>query len=440
MAKTNINKLKESFDFLQYLQERYGFKTAAEGGAQVIRPCPICGCEDGSCKYFTDSRYFICHNCGTSGDVLAFLQKADRLSERQAEERFRKLCADDIAITALSDIESTQTEWLWYPYIPRGKITLLTADPGTGKTFFCLYLAAAVSCGRPFYGSGMPYTEPQRVLYQTAEDGIADTIKPRLEPMQPNFGNIMVISEDQSQLSLSDERIERIMRRYRPALMIFDPLQAYLGADVDMHRANEVRPVLSHISHLAEKYRCAVVFIMHNSKMSQNQALYRALGSIDIPAVARSMLVMGKNPENPSQKVLCHEKSSLARHGQSILFEVAPERGGILFQGFTHLTADDVLSGRRETREKPSVTKDAAREALLKLFGDGESVELSEVKELMEEMGCSRRTMYNLKRELELQNFSVGFADDKKTYWLLPEVDKNEFNKRFETANKSAHS
>lgn len=75
----------------------------------------------------------------------------------------------------------------------------------------------------------MPYTEPQRVLYQTAEDGIADTIKPRLEPMQPNFGNIMVISEDQSQLSLSDERIERIMRRYRPALMIFDPLQAYLG-------------------------------------------------------------------------------------------------------------------------------------------------------------------------------------------------------------------
>ena len=286
----------------------------------------------------------------------------------------------------------------------------------------------------------MPYTEPQRVLYQTAEDGIADTIKPRLEPMQPNFGNIMVISEDQSQLSLSDERIERIMRRYRPALMIFDPLQAYLGADVDMHRANEVRPVLSHISHLAEKYRCAVVFIMHNSKMSQNQALYRALGSIDIPAVARSMLVMGKNPENPSQKVLCHEKSSLARHGQSILFEVAPERGGILFQGFTHLTADDVLSGRRETREKPSVTKDAAREALLKLFGEGESVELSAVKELMEEMGCSRRTMYNLKRELELQNFSVGFADDKKTYWLLPEVDKNEFNKRFETANKSAHS
>ena len=281
----------------------------------------------------------------------------------------------------------------------------------------------------------MPYTEPQRVLYQTAEDGIADTIKPRLEPMQPNFGNIMVISEDQSQLSLSDERIERIMRRYRPALMIFDPLQAYLGADVDMHRANEVRPVLSHISHLAEKYRCAVVFIMHNSKMSQNQALYRALGSIDIPAVARSMLVMGKNPENPSQKVLCHEKSSLARHGQSILFEVAPERGGILFQGFTHLTADD---GRRETREKPSVTKDAAREALLKLFGEGESVELSAVEELAEELGCSKRTMYNVKNELGIQNVSIGRRDDRKTYWLSPKADKTEFIERIEA--NFAHS
>ena len=207
-----------------------------------------------------------------------------------------------------------------------------------------------------------------------------------------------------------------------------------------MHRANEVRPVLSHISHLAEKYRCAVVFIMHNSKMSQNQALYRALGSIDIPAVARSMLVMGKNPENPSQKVLCHEKSSLARHGQSILFEVAPERGGILFQGFTHLTADDVLSGRRETREKPSVTKDAAKEALLKLFGEGESVELSAVEELAEELGCSKRTMYNVKNELGIQNVTTGFSTEKKTYWLLPEVSKKEFLASVEAADNFAHS
>ena len=116
--------------------------------------------------------------------------------------------------------------------------------------------------------------------------------------------------------------------------MIFDPLQAYLGADVDMHRANEVRPVLARIGQLAEKYKCAVIFIMHNSKMGQNQALYRALGSIDILAIARSMLIIGKNPDNQKQKVLCHEKSSLASHGRSILFQISPEYGGLVFDGF----------------------------------------------------------------------------------------------------------
>ena len=99
-----------------------------------------------------------------------------------------------------------------------------------------------------------------------------------------------------------------------------------------------------------------------------------------------------------------------------------------------------MLSGRRETREKPSVTKDAAREALLKLFGDGESVELSAVEELAEELGCSKRTMYNVKNELGIQNVTTGFSTDKKTYWLLPEISKKEFLASVEAADNFAHS
>ena len=171
----------------------------------------------------------------------------------------------------LSGVQSAKTEWLWYPYIPLGKITLMTADPGTGKTFFSLYLTSAVSTGNTFFVQySCQIIEPKTAIYQTAEDGIADTIKPRLEPMKPNFNNIVVIDETQEPLSLSNyEEIEQAMKDLKPALMIFDPLQAYLGAEVDMHRANEVRPVLSHIGHLAEKYKCAVIFIMHNSKMVQ---------------------------------------------------------------------------------------------------------------------------------------------------------------------------
>lgn len=334
----------------------------------------------------------------------------------------------------LEEVSTAKTEWLWYPYIPVGKITLMTADPGTGKTFFSLYLASAVSTGRPFYGQSATQTRlPRVVIYQTAEDGIADTIKPRLEPMQPNFENIYVIDESQEPITLSNyEQIEQAMKDLNPALMIFDPLQAYLGADVDMHRANEVRPVLSHIGQLAEKYKCAVIFIMHNSKMGQNKALYRALGSIDIPAIARSMLILGKHPDMPNLKVICHEKSSLAPHGQSMLFEIDTQRGGIVFDGFSDLKADDILNVKKGARDKPGVAKDEAVDGLLELLGEKGYAKLEDIQTMQEGIGCSRGTLYNAKQDLQLDNVSIGFSKNKVTYWLAPDIDKKEFKEQKE--------
>lgn len=336
----------------------------------------------------------------------------------------------------LSDVESKNTEWLWYPYIPLGKITLMTADPGTGKTFLALYLAAQVSTGRPFYGEGN-YTAGQKVVYQTAEDGIADTIKPRLEPMRPNFENIYIYNEESESLSLSSDRVEKIMQDLHPALMIFDPLQAYLGADVDMHRANEVRPVLGRIGHLAEKYNCAVVFIMHNSKMSQNSALHRALGSIDIPAVARSMLILGKDPENSSRKIICHEKSSLAPNGKSIEFEIDVSKGGVLFCGYSDLKADDILNMRSGVRNKASEKKDNVIDKLLELFGEKDYIKLN-VSELCKELDCSQGTLYNARKELQLQYYSEGFGANKTSYWLMPDTDIEAFRQAHKADINSA--
>ena len=322
----------------------------------------------------------------------------------------------------LSDVESTETEWLWYPYIPLGKITLMTADPGTGKTFLALYLTAQVSTGRPFYGESA-YHAPAVAVYQTAEDGVADTIKPRLEPMRPNFGNIYVFNEEKESLSLSSEYIEEIMQELHPKLLIFDPLQAYLGANVDMHRANEVRPVLGRIGHLAEKYRCAVVFIMHNSKASQNSALHRALGSVDIPAVARSMLVLGKDPDKPDGKIMCHEKSSLAAHGKSVLFEIAPHLGGVVFSGFSDLKADDILNQRCESRKKPSAKRDALCEDILDMFGESNRFEISSINALCTQLECSRNTLYRARDELQIKSTMTGYGKDKRIIWTLPDAD-----------------
>jgi len=336
-----------------------------------------------------------------------------------------RTAAGTLKIMSMNDIAAEQVDWLWKPYIPSGKITLITADPGMGKTFFCLYLAATVSTGRRFWGQ-LPgeHREPGRVIYQTAEDGLADTLKPRLIPMEPDFKNILVIDESEEGLSLSDERIEAAMKLYHPALMIFDPLQAYLGAEVDMHRANEVRPVMAKIAHLAEEYKCAVVFIMHNSKMGQNQALYRSLGSIDIPAIARSMLIMGKHPEIENQRLIFHEKSSLAAHGQTMAVEITPQFGGLSFCGYSEYKADDVLNARIGARSKPSVKKEDVAEKLLELLNAHDGVvSLEQVEQMQREHGWSKPTMYRAKDDLKIKSLKLGFSE-KKTWWMLPDTDE----------------
>lgn len=334
--------------------------------------------------------------------------------------------------TRLSSVESTKTDWLWNPYIPCGKITLMTADPGIGKTFLSLYLAAQVSTGRPFYGEATGRA-PAVAVYQTAEDGISDTIKPRLECMQPNFDNIFVYNESEKGLSLTDDStIEQIMKDLNPLLMIFDPLQAYLGAQIDMNRANQVRPVLGRIGALAEKYNCAIIFIMHHSKASQNAALYRALGSMDIPAVARSMLILGKDPdpEKPRGVIMCHEKSSLGEHGKSIKFEIAPQLGGVVFGGYSDLKADDILNAPKATRNKPSKKRDALIDDILDLFDGKNYIKIPKLKDLCEQLDCSQNTLYRARDELGIQSISKGYGEDKVTYWLKPDVDRDSFSEK----------
>ncbi len=351
-------------------------------------------------------------------------------TQQQVNATLAQTLPKGINLTVLSGVESTKTEWLWRPYIPLGKITLLTADPGTGKTFFCLYLAAVTSSGRTFYGNNEIIT-PSNVMYQTAEDGLSDTIKPRLEPMNPNFDKIFSIDETEKALSLSDERIEQVINYCRPKLVIFDPLQAYLGADVDMHRANEVRPIMSHMARIAERYNCAIVFVMHNSKMNQNQALYRTLGSIDIPAIARSMLVMANHPEEEEKKILCHEKSSLAQHGKSIIFHIDYSLGGICFDGFSDLKADDILNVKNHTRNKPSVKKDTAAEKLLNLLEEnGGAVTMNKVIALQIDNGWSKATLYRAKSEIDIQSVKIGYSDKKRTWWILPDIDIEAFKRK----------
>lgn len=171
-----------------------------------------------------------------------------------------------------------------------------------------------------------PY-EPIHIIYQTAEDGIDDTIKPRLEQNGADCSMIRVIDETEKELSMTDERLEQAIVETNAKLIILDPIQAYIGATVDMHRANEIRPVLKKLGMIAEKYQCAVILIGHMNKASGSKSTYRGLGSIDIQATARSVLLVARLRDKPNIRIMAQDKSSLAPAGDAIGFEMTEDRG-----------------------------------------------------------------------------------------------------------------
>ena len=189
----------------------------------------------------------------------------------------------------MSEVQSQEIEWLWYPFIPYGKLTIIQGDPGDGKTTMVLNLAAKLSKGEAL-DENMKVTEPVNVIYQTAEDGLADTVKPRLELAGADCERIIVIDESDKSLSMVDERLEQAIVRTGARLLILDPIQAYLGGGMDMNRANEARDMTKKLGALAEKTKCAIILIGHMNKASGNKAAYRGMGSIDFFAVARSVL------------------------------------------------------------------------------------------------------------------------------------------------------
>ncbi|MFT9077913.1 AAA family ATPase [Ethanoligenens sp.] len=332
-------------------------------------------------------------------------------------------------LISFDQIHAAAVQWLWYPYIPLGKLTLLQGDPGSGKTMLALKIASLVTQGGGFPGEEFnpsPSSGPAPVIFQSAEDGLADTIKPRLETMHPDFSKIYTIDESKTALTLSDERIEENLRAVRPRLFIIDPLQAYLGQGVDMHRANEIRPILARIARLADQYRCAFIFIMHMSKMANTKAMYRALGSIDIAAVARSMLTVGRHPEDPGTRVLCHEKSSLAEAGQSLCYQIDLEHGGVAFGAFCDLSSAEVLVDTNKKRNGGAALEQA--KAFLQEHMTAGYAQASEVIREAERAGIKPRTLANARTVLGILSKRVGFGQ-KGTYWwyydghVLPDME-----------------
>ena len=319
---------------------------------------------------------------------------------------------ETVKIIRMSDVELTPVEWLWKPYLPFGKLSVLQGNPGEGKTYFAMHLAAACTNGKLL--PNMERMEPFNVIYQTAEDGLGDTVKPRLIEAGADLDRVLVIDDSDVQLTLSDERIEKAIIENNARLVIIDPIQAYLGADVDMNRANEVRPIFMRLGQVAQRTGCAILLIGHLNKAAGMQSLQRGLGSIDIAAAVRSVMFIGKLKHDPTMRILTHEKSSLAPPGASLALSLGDE-GGFRWVGEYDITADEMLSGIEPQRETKT---QQAKDLICALLAGGKQVLSEDIDKAALERGIPGRTVREAKRELGDALKSKIVEGRKKVFWM----------------------
>lgn len=310
-----------------------------------------------------------------------------------------------------------EVKWLWYPYIPFGKLTIIQGDPGEGKTTFALRLAAACSTGRPM--PGMESLSPFNVIYQSAEDGLEDTIKPRLTEAGADQERVINIREDKRSLHLLDSRIEKAIVQCDAKLLILDPLQGYLGERIDMNRANEIREVMKAIGQVAQRTGCAIVLVGHLNKATGMSSAYRGLGSIDFRAAARSVLVVGRLRKNKNIRVIVHDKSSLAPEGKSLAFNLGNEDGFRWLDGYDEISAEDLLSGLSSQQETKTMQ---AEEIIRTMLEDGAEIPGEEIIQAAARKQISRRTVNEAKKNI------AGIVSRKvgtKWMWSIPNEDCN---------------
>jgi RecA-family ATPase len=219
----------------------------------------------------------------------------------------------------MADVEAENVTWLWPGYIARGKITCLDGHPGTKKSTFSLELAACLSTGRAMPGGGEGIG-PVSVILMTAEDGLGDTIRPRLEAAGADLSLIhhiqAAISPDgtESSITLDENRdaVYQAVKDYKAALLIIDPMMAFLGSKINSWKDQDIRRALAPLTTLAEELDCAVLPIRHFKKGTGDIAIHRGGGSVGIVGVARGQLVFSEDPDNRKNgMILAHSKSNL---------------------------------------------------------------------------------------------------------------------------------
>jgi KaiC/GvpD/RAD55 family RecA-like ATPase len=308
----------------------------------------------------------------------------------------------NLEMQTISEIAAEPVRFLSTPYLPLGKIVILQGDPGLGKTTMALSFAAALTAGTPLPWDNSPFGVCD-VIFQSMEDGYGDTIRPRLEQLGADCGRVHVIREDEYPLTIGDNRLEQAIVKTNAKLLILDPLAQYMGAEMS---GAGVRPIMTALMDMAKRTGCTILLISHlNKKGGKSQ--YRGLGAIDIAAVARSVLTVGKMPNDGELRCLVHGKSNLAPCGESQAYGF-DEISGLTWLGECEVTLDELLEGKAK-EPKTDTQKDLAMSFLQTTLAGGD-LPSTEIMREANAQGITDITLRRAKKAIGVKSYQFGGA------------------------------
>lgn len=330
-------------------------------------------------------------------------------------------------LVRLADVKAERVDWLWPGRIARRKLALVVGDPGLGKSFITLDLAARVSTGAAWPDGG--WAPAADVVILSAEDGLADTIRPRLDALGADSARVHALTavrgadgtERGFNLALDLATLEAAIVSTRAALVVIDPATAYLGK-TDGNKDGEVRTLLAPLAALADRHGTAVVAIMHTGKAADRRAIHRVLGSVAFVAAARLVLAVGKDPEDEERRLLAPMKNNLCLPAPVLAYRIAGDPARVQWEAdaVRGLDADAVLGGgTREDRDE----RRSAEAFLVALLKDG-PVTATEGAKAARANGVSARTLDRARRLPGVRAYRVGgFGAAGTWYWALTPND-----------------
>lgn len=325
---------------------------------------------------------------------------------------------------SLEEVEAEELDWLWYPYMARGELTILEGDPGVGKSYLAQMVCAAIVDGDRLPSVKRMPVQQGKVAYFDMENSAGSVTKKRLSIN--GCENMEDFYQEEEPFSIDDEdtieEVEEAVERMKPLVVVFDTLNTYIGK-ANTHNSAESQQAFKWFKLLATRFNCSVVVLRHLTKGTRDgKALYRGQGSIAFAGLARVVMTVGTMPDDPDTRVMAVTKINVTRAPKALSFTITElpdtlkerDRSKFAWGEFVDITSDELTAGPPPV--KGATELDEAKKWLGELLSKG-AVELKKIERAAEDRSISMRTVFRASEAIGVRRAVKGFGKEKKSLW-----------------------